>query len=81
MKKNYPEPTSKTRPGGGGEWSTYNTNEWHAEETGEKWERENTSTRNYRSEEARETETERSDRRSRHIRGNLIEAEKERTVE
>ena len=42
-------------------------------------ERENNSTGNYRSEEARETETERSDRGSRHSRGNLIEAERERT--
>ena len=70
--KRHPEPTFKTKP----RWGNVETNEWgpREREVNERWGKDNYTNWNYQTEEWEETETERSDRRSRNSKEHLIEA-------
>ena len=59
----------------GGKRNQYGTNDWDRREADGRWGEEYYTDRNYYSEEPTETETERSERRSRNSIGQLVEAE------
>ena len=61
------------------EWNNQGTKAWGIREADGRWGREYYSTRSRETEDTKATENGRSGRRSRNGRGNLIEADRERT--